>query len=146
MKTSKSGADLIKKFEGLKKESYLCPAGVPTIGYGTTKIDGKPVPMGMKITEEQADKFLQSDLVVFENAIKNNVSVKINQNQFDALISFIYNVGIGNFSNSTLLKLLNKNKFSEAADQFLRWTKSKGKELPGLIKRREAERQLFLKE
>lgn len=145
-KTGELGKALIKKSESFEKATYICPAGVPTIGYGTTKIDGKPVPMGMTITKEQAEKLLEDDLLVFENAVNKFVRVEITQNQFDALISFVYNVGIGNFSNSTLLRVLNQGNYTEAADQILRWTKAKGKELPGLVKRRDAERQLFLKE
>ena len=145
LKTSEVGKDLIRSFEGFRAIAYICPAGVPTIGYGTTKINGKSVQLGMKITTQEADVFLEADLQQFEDAVRSNVLTKLTQNQFDALISFVYNVGITNFVKSTLLKKLNANKFDEAADEFLRWNKSKKKVLPGLTRRRNAERDLFLK-
>ncbi|CAB4141207.1 COG3772 Phage-related lysozyme (muraminidase) [uncultured Caudovirales phage] len=144
-KTSKVGRDLIKKYEGYSANAYVCPAGVATIGFGTTKIQGKPVQMGMKITTDEANAFLEEDLFVFEEAVNSLVKVDITQNEFDALVSFTYNVGIGAFKGSTLLKMLNQNKKSDAAEQFLRWNKANKKELPGLTRRRTAERELFLK-
>lgn len=145
MKTSKAGKDLIKLYEGFRSKAYVCPAGVPTIGFGTTKIQGKPVDMNMMITTDEANVLLDEDLVVFEDAVNSLVKVKLNQNQFDALVCFVYNVGSGNFKTSTLLKLLNQEKYDEAADQLLRWNKANKKELPGLTRRRNAERTLFLK-
>jgi lysozyme len=146
MKTSKSGKDLIKSFEGFRSDSYICPAGVPTIGYGTTLINGLPIPLGISITEDEADLLLEEDLVVFETDITSNVLVELTQNQFDALVSFVYNVGIGNFKKSTLLKLINAGEFEKASNEFPKWNKANKKVLAGLTKRRNAERDLFLRE
>lgn len=144
-KTSEAGKDIIKEFEGLRVLAYVCPAGVVTIGYGTTKIAGAPVKIGMKITSEEAEQLLEEDLKTFENAVNQSVTVELTQNQFDALVSFVYNVGAGNFRKSTLLKRVNAGKFAEAADEFLKWNKAGGKVLAGLTRRRNAERNLFLK-
>ena len=140
------GKELIKSFEGFRAIAYICPAGVPTIGYGTTRINGSRVKEGMKITSDEAEVFLEQDLKVFEDAINHNVLVEINQNQFDALVSFVYNVGIANFKKSTLLKKLNKGDYEEASNQLLRWTRAGGKVLNGLVRRREAEKELFLED
>jgi len=141
MKTSKKGIELIKKYEGLKLKAYKCPAGVWTIGYGHTK----NVKQGDVITEVQAEILLIYDLNDFENCIKKNVRIPLTQNQFDALVSFCFNVGCGNFLKSTLLKKLNEGKIAEAAKEFLKWNKAGGKELAGLTKRRQEEMELFLK-
>ena len=141
MKTSKKGIELIKKYEGLKLKAYKCPAGVWTIGYGHTK----NVKQGDTITEKQAEILLIYDLNDFENCIKKNVRIPLSQNQFDALVSFCFNVGCGNFLKSTLLKKLNEGKIAEAAKEFLKWNKADGKELAGLTKRRQEEMELFLK-
>jgi lysozyme len=146
MKTGTRGKELIKSFEGFRAIAYICPAGVPTIGYGTTRINGSRVKEGMKITSDEAEVFLEQDLKVFEDAINHNVLVEINQNQFDALVSFVYNVGIANFKKSTLLKKLNKGDYEEASNQLLRWTRAGGKVLNGLVRRREAEKELFLED
>jgi len=141
MKTSKKGIELIKKYEGLKLKAYKCPAGVWTIGYGHTK----NVKQGDVITEVQAEILLIYDLNDFENCIKKNVRIPLTQNQFDALVSFCFNVGCGNFLKSTLLKKLNEGKIAEAAKEFMKWNKAGGKELAGLTKRRQEEMELFLK-
>lgn len=146
MKTGERGKNLIKSFEGFRAIAYVCPAGVPTIGYGTTRINGNPIKEGMKITTDEAEQFLEQDLKVFEDAINENVYVEINQNQFDALVCFVYNVGIRNFKTSTLLKKLNSGDFLETSNQFLRWNRAGGKVLRGLVRRREAEKELFLSE
>lgn len=130
---------LIKRFEGLRLKAYICPAGVPTIGYGTTK----GVRMGQTITEEEAERLLREDVAVFERGVDEAVKVPLNPNQRAALVSFAYNVGLGAFRTSTLLRLLNKGDYAGAAKQFDRWTKGGGKVLPGLVKRRAAERELF---
>lgn len=140
MKTSQKGIDLIKKFEGCRLEAYRCPAGVWTIGYGHTK----GVQERMKITQAQAEEFLREDLRVYEQAVERCVKVPLSQNQFDALVSFCYNCGGEALRTSTLLRLLNESKYSEAAGQFLRWNKAGGKVLAGLTRRREEERALFL--
>lgn len=146
MIVSKKGLDLIKEFESFKSKPYLCPAGVPTIGYGSTYYpDGKKVTLQDKeITEQKACEILEyianKD---FGNNINKVVKVSLTQNQFDALVSFTYNVGNGNFNSSTLLKLLSNGFYSEASMQILRWDKSKGVPLSGLTKRRKAEKELF---
>lgn len=145
-KTGDSGKKLIKEFEGFRATAYLCPAGVWTVGYGTTRIGGKPVKDGTKITTEEAETFLEQDLKRFEDGVNRLVQVEITQNQFDALVSFVYNLGIGSLQKSTLLKKLNAGLFAEAAEQFLKWDKSDGKSLPGLARRRKAERDLFLRQ
>lgn len=137
---SQKGIDLIKHFEGLYLEAYKCPADVWTIGYGHTI----GVEKGQIITNKQADNFLRQDLGACELHIDKNVSVKINQNQRDALASFIFNLGGGNFKSSTLLKRINEGLYTEAANEFLKWNKAGGKVLEGLTKRRLAEKELFL--
>jgi lysozyme len=136
---SKKGLDLLKSFEGLRLVSYRCPVGIWTIGYGTTQ----GIKEGMRITEKQAEIFLQQDLYKVEQTIQRLVKVPITQCIFDALAAFIYNVGGSAFEDSTLLNLLNQKKYSEAGDQLLRWDKAGDKELEGLTRRRRAERKLF---
>ena len=139
MKTSPKGIALIKEFEGLRLKAYLCHGGVWTIGYGHTA----GVKPGMTITEEQAEQFLKEDLIVFERAV-NNQNLSINQNQFDALVSLIYNIGIGNFQKSTLLRKARVNPNDNSImDEFLKWVYSKGRVLPGLQRRRLAEMKLY---
>ena len=140
MRTSQKGIDLIKKFEGCRLNSYRCPAGVWTIGYGHTK----GVKEGQRITQAQAEDFLKEDLKIYERAVEGCVKVPLSQNQFDALVSFCYNCGGEALRTSTLLRLLNEGRYFEAAEQFLRWNKACGKVLEGLTRRRHAERELFL--
>lgn len=145
LKTSKNGLDLIKEFEGCRLKAYKCPAGVWTIGYGHTgKVGDKPICEGMTITELMAETLLAIDLQQFEQAINTLVKKPLTQNEFDALVSFVFNIGIGNFQKSTLLKLLNQGNFELAAERFLDWKYSKGKVLTGLKRRRIAEKILFL--
>ena len=147
MKTSQSGISLIKGFEGKRLNAYYDGVGVWTIGCGTIKYpNGVRVKKGDTCTELQAESYLENDLVKFENAINRLVKVPLNQNQFDALSSFTYNLGETNLSSSTLLKKLNAKDYAGTADQFLRWNKAGGKVMNGLTRRREAERNLFLKE
>ena len=141
MKVSKKGINLIKKYEGCKLESYLCPAQVLTIGYGHT---GSDVKRNMKITEQEAEKLLQKDLERFEIGVLKSVKVNLTQNQFDSLVSFSYNCGLGNLQSSTLLKLLNLGDKQSAAKEFVKWCKANGKVLDGLLKRRLEEQKLFL--
>ena len=139
MKTSPKGIALIKEFEGLRLKAYKCPGGVWTIGYGHTA-DVKP---GMVISEDQAEEYLKADLIAFEKYL-NDLRLAINQNQFDALVSFIYNVGTGNFSSSTLLRKVRANpQDNSIMDEFLRWVYSNGRVLPGLQRRRLAEMKLY---
>ena len=145
MITSQKGIDLIKHYEGLRLKAYVCSAGVLTIGYGTTIYpNGNFVKLTDTCTKEQAETYLKNDLKRFESAVNRLVGLPINQNQFDALVCFTYNVGVGNLQSSTLLKMINLNKFEEASLQFERWNKAGGKELKGLTLRRLAEKKLFL--
>lgn len=148
MQTSEKGIALIKKFEGCRLTAYPDPGtgGAPwTIGYGWTfLVDGKPIKPGMTINQATADRLLKTGLVSYENAVLKLVRIKLNQNQFDALVSFAYNVGTLALSTSTLLMKLNAGDINSAANEFLRWNKAGGRVLPGLIRRREAERALFL--
>ena len=145
MKISKKGIDLIKHYEGLRLKAYVCSAGVLTIGYGTTIYpNGNFVKLTDTCTKEQAETYLKNDLKRFESAVNRLVGLPINQNQFDALVCFTYNVGVGNLQSSTLLKMINLNKFEEASLQFERWNKAGGKELKGLTLRRLSEKKLFL--
>lgn len=140
MKISTNGIELIKRFEGLRLTAYRCSAGVLTIGYGHTT----GVKPGDKITGQQADAFLHEDVLVAEITVNTNVTTRLNQNQFDALVSFVFNLGMGNFVKSTLLKKLNTADYAGAADEFPRWVYAGKTELPGLIRRRTADRDLFL--
>lgn len=147
MRISKVGMDLIKSFEGCSLKAYKCPAGVWTIGWGTTEpINGVKPHEGMVITQQQADDLLVKNLKSYENAVNEYVTYSINQNKFDALVSFAYNCGNGALKTSTLLKKLNSGDIQGAANEFLRWNKANGKVLNGLTRRRQAERKLFLKE
>lgn len=140
------GLKLIAQFEGCYLQAYLCPANVWTIGIGTTIYpNGVKVKKGDKCTLEQAHEYLAHDMIEFEKTVNNSVKVPLSQNQFDALVSLTYNIGSTAFKNSTLLKKLNAKDFTGAADQFLVWNKGGGKVLKGLVRRREAERALFLK-
>jgi lysozyme len=145
MFTNQAGVDLIKEFEGLRLRAYRCPAGVLTIGYGTTVYPtGRKVQMGEQITAEQAEEYLRSDLRAFEREVERMVLVPLNSNQFAALVSFAYNLGAEALRKSTLLRLLNAHNYAGVAEQFARWTYAAGKQLPGLVRRRAAERALFL--
>ncbi len=144
--TSSVGLNLIKGFEGKRTVSYDDGVGVWSIGYGTIKYpNGVQVKKGDTCTEQQAEDYLRNDLEKFETAVNKLVKVPLTQNQFDALASFTYNLGETNLANSTLLKKLNKRDYQGAADQFLVWNKAGGKVMKGLVRRREAERSLFLK-
>lgn len=142
---SNNGLDLIKRFEGYSEVTYFDPIGIPTIGYGTIRVNGKPVTMGMSCTKEDAECWLREHITeVAQKSLDKSVKVVLGQNQEDALLSFIYNVGAKNFENSTLLRLLNEGKYVESAQQLLRWNRAGGKVLDGLTKRRQAEMELFL--
>jgi lysozyme len=134
------GLELIKHFESLALVAYLCPAGVWTIGWGRTQ----GVKPGDTCTRAEADAWLLEDVEDFERAVQAMVRVPLTQNQFDALVCFTYNVGTGNLSRSTLLRMLNGGDYAGAAGQFPRWNKGGGKVLPGLVRRRAAEQNLFL--
>ena len=144
--------NFIKSKEGTVKEGSLHKAyydakGVLTIGYGYTgKINGKKIKIGDTITEAQATKYLEQEITKAQNVIKDKVKVPLSQNMFDALTSFVYNVGSGNFGSSTLLKLLNKGDYIGASEEFKKWRRSGGKILPGLIARRKEEEDWFTKD
>lgn len=146
MKISKNGINLIKDFEGFHKKlpngdctTYYCPANVLTIGYGCTE----GIKKGDVWTHDQAIAALRKELKRFEDAVNNLVKIEVNQNQFDALVSFAYNCGSGALGGSNLLKLVNKSDFDGAARQFGNWTRGGGRVLPGLVRRRAAEAALF---
>lgn len=146
MKASANCIALIKQFEGFSAKPYPCPAGIPTIGFGSTRYaDNIPVKLtDSPITEAQAVEILNSTLNEYEAAVARYVQYPINQNQFDALVDFAYNAGAQNLRTSTLLKYINIGNLSAAADEFRKWVFGGGKRLSGLVKRREAERKLFL--
>lgn len=141
------GKKLIKDFEGLKLEAYLDVGGVPTIGYGTIKYpNGNRVKIGDKITKEQADEYFESDIKYFTKNVSKAVSANLNSNQFSALVSFTYNLGIGNLSKSTLLKRVNLNPNDpEIANEFAKWINVNGKPVNGLKRRRQEESKLYFK-
>ena len=145
-KTGKKGIDLIKEFEGFRSKPYLDAVGIPTIGYGATYYpNGRKVKLtDNPITEEEGVKLLQNMLGVYEKAVIDLVKTKLTQNQFDALVSFTYNLGKGNLSSSTLLKKVNKNPNDVTiANEFSKWVKAGGKTLKGLVRRRKAESDLY---
>ena len=139
MNISQNGIDLIKHFEGCELEAYKCPAGVWTIGYGHTK----GIQPGMVITEETANDMLVEELEEYENYINSMVNCPLSQNQFDALVSWVYNLGPANLQASTLLKVLNAGDYAGVPAQIMRWNKAGGKVLEGLTRRRQAEADLF---
>lgn len=143
MKTGAAGLSLIKSFEGLRLEKYRDAIGKWTIGYGHLILPNEGFPE--KLTRPAAELLLKSDLQTVEQAVNKLVKVQLTQNQFDALVSFAFNLGSGNLSSSTLLKKLNAGDYKGAADEFPKWNKAAGKVLSGLTKRRAAERELFLK-
>lgn len=148
MMMTEEGISLIKKYEGCKLTAYKCPAGVWTIGYGNTFYeDGSTVKPGDKITQERADQLFRNILEKkFLEPIRKLIVSDINDNMFSAIVSFTYNVGIGNLKSSTLLKKVNANPNDQTiALEFKKWVKSAGKVLPGLVRRRESESDLYFK-
>ena len=141
MQMSQEGIDaLLKKFEGCKLKAYRCPAGICTIGYGHTSAAGAPeVKDGMMINQKQADEILRRDLVKYETSVSGLLTVDLNQNQFDVLVDFAYNAGVGNLKTSSLLKKVNGSKFEDVPAELMKWNKGGGKVLPGLVRRRQAE-------
>lgn len=145
MLASENGINLIKQFEGCRLTAYQDSVGVWTIGYGWTQpVDGKTVGKGMTITQQKADDLLKQGVVQYESGVSTLVKVQLNQNQFDALVDFAYNLGVNALKGSTLLKKLNAGDYAGAANEFTKWNKAGGKELAGLTRRREAEKSLFL--
>lgn len=148
MQVSDAGIELIKSFEGFRANAYPDPksGGDPwTVGYGTTKFpSGRPVKQGDKVTPVQAELYLREDVKKFANSVDALVTVPLKQCQYDALVSFVYNLGATNFRTSTLLKKLNAKDYKGAADEFLRWVSPGSSVEAGLRRRRTAERDLFL--
>lgn len=142
MQTGREGIELIKGFEGLRLSKYQDVVGKWTIGYGHLILPSESFPN--PLTEKQAEDLLRKDLAASEAGVTRLVKVKLSQQQFDALVSFTFNLGAGNLQSSTLLKKLNAGDYSGAADELLRWNKAGGKEVAGLTRRRTAERKLFL--
>jgi len=135
---------LIKKFEGRRLTAYRCSAGVLTIGYGHTSMAGSPqVTPGMKITAKQADEIFDRDIERFAAKIEDLIKVEIGENQFGACVSLAFNIGVGGFAKSSVLRFINQRKFNDAADAFMLWNKAGGRVLPGLTKRRAEEAALF---
>lgn len=151
MKISKEGIDLIKLYEGLRLKPYLCPKGVATIGYGSTFYEnGKKVTLkDPSITKETADQLFFNTITTYEKGVLEHVKIAMTQGQFDALVSFAYNFGVAKFASSTLLKMLNAGDLKGASEQFYLWVNviKDGKPAVenGLVKRRAAEKALFLK-
>jgi lysozyme len=138
---NKAGLDLVKTFEGYSDEAYLCPAGVPTIGYGFTT----NVKMGDCITREEADARLLEELREFADDVMGALKAQPTANQFAAMTSLAYNIGPTAFCKSTVLRMHNLGEFEEAARAFSMWNKAGGKILNGLVRRRAAEAALYLK-
>ena len=142
MKISAAGIELLKQFEGCRLTAYQDSVGVWTIGFGTTT----GVKEGQTISQVKAEEYLRFDLAIFEKAVTESLKVPVNQNQFDALVSFTYNVGVSAFRSSTLLNLINeKTDKKVVAAEFSKWVKAGNQTLPGLVSRRKAESELFLK-
>ena len=139
MQIGQEGLNLIKHFEGCELQAYKCPAGVWTIGYGHIK----GVSEGMTITQDEAEQMLIDEMAEYEGYVNKLVTVELNQNQFDAMVSWVYNLGGGNLSASTLLKVLNAGDYDGVPAQMMRWNKAGGKVLEGLTRRRQAEADLF---
>lgn len=154
MQISEPGLELLKQWEGFELKVYKDSAGLPTIGVGhlITKseqssgnivIAGVPVQYANGLTDQQALDLLSQDVQPAENSVNNGVKVDLNQNQFDALVSFTFNVGVGAFTSSTLLKVLNQGQYDQVPDQLRRWNKAGGKVVQGLVNRRENEVKLW---
>lgn len=147
MNMTPQGLELIKSFEGLSLKAYRCPANVLTIGYGHSNNAGDPkVTIGMSITKEEAEQILIKDLKKYEDAVRQAVKVPLNDNQFSALVSFCFNVGPSAFLKSSVLKEVNAKRFDLVPSRLALWNKGGGKVLPGLIRRRAAEGDLFSSE
>jgi lysozyme len=145
MEVNKAGKDLIKKFEGCNLKAYKCPAGIDTIGWGATFYpDGSKVKEGDVITQERADEMLDIMVEGFAKQVRPLIKKEVMDNNFSAIVSFAYNVGVGNLKKSTLLKKVNADpKDPTITAEFMKWTKANGVVLKGLVRRREAEAKLY---
>lgn len=141
MKINQAGLDLIKSFEKCKLSAYKDAVGIWTIGWGHVGTEAKP---GVVITQQRADELLVLDIGKFESQVSEIVKAPINENQFSALVCLAFNCGINNIRTSHLIRYVNESNYLKAADEFPKWDHAGGKELPGLLRRREAERALFL--
>ena len=139
MEYSLDGLHLTESFEGCRLQAYLDSVGVPTIGYGHTH----GVTLGMTCTQEQAEQWLQQDIQVAAQAVNRMVTVALTQPEFDALVDFTFNLGTGSLQHSTLLRLLNAGNYKGAAAEFEKWDRAGGKVMAGLLRRRQAEEQMF---
>lgn len=144
---NEAGINIIKRFEGLKLESYLCPAQIWSIGYGTTRINGDRVTPGMRIIKTQAEKYLRDDLRRFEQWVSDRTDeIPLTDNQFSALVSLCYNCGMAPLDDeNTIKEALNRQDYEAAAQGFMLWVYAGGKKLKGLVDRRREERELFEK-
>jgi lysozyme len=140
MNISSAGLDLIKEFEGFRKDAYLCPAGRWTIGFG----HARDVCQGESISEDMAEDLLMEDMALAEACVLGNVHVALTQGQFDACVSFVFNLGCGKFRGSTFLRKINEGNFQEAAREILKWHYVGVQVSPGLVRRRKAEYDLFV--
>lgn len=143
MQLSYNGINALKEHEGFRSNAYKETGGVWTIGYGTIKVEGRPVEPGMVCTIEQATQWMYSDLAWAQTAVNKLVRAPLAQHQFDALVSFVYNIGEAAFARSTMLRKLNAQDFIGAAKEFDRWNKDNGKTIAGLTARRAVERSMF---
>ena len=138
---TQNGLDLIKRFEGFSRTVYFCPAGYPTIGYGHVVKDGEDFSNG--IMEGEAEELLRQDAVIAERAVLRLINVPLTDGQFDALVSFTYNLGGGALQRSTLRRKINREEHGEVPEQFMRWVWAGGRKLKGLVRRRAAEAGLY---
>jgi GH24 family phage-related lysozyme (muramidase) len=145
-KINAAGLAIIEKCEGCVLTAYADPVGIPTICYGHTgEVNGQPLVVGQTtLTQDQCTALLEDDLEIYEDGVNNLCAINLTPNQFSALVSFAYNVGLGALGDSTLMRLVNAGNFSEAAQQFGLWVYAGGQVLPGLVTRRAAEKALFL--
>jgi lysozyme len=146
MKASKKCKALIKHYEGVRSKPYKCPAGLYTVGVGHLIGDGKTLPWQWNrlFTNEEIDEILSQDLIKFERGVSRLCPGPLTQGQFDALVSFSFNVGLGNLQRSSIRMKTNRGEKESAAQEFMKWTKAAGKVLPGLVKRRKDETALYL--
>lgn len=148
-RVSQGAVELARHHEGFRANAYLDPIKIPTIGYGLTRYFHRPgaprVQMGEVISHDEAMYGLLYTLQMFMNEVAPRIRVPLTQNQIDAIASFVYNVGVTNFLNSTMLRMLNAGDYRGAADQFPRWNRAGGKVFNGLVRRRAEERELFLR-
>lgn len=138
---TQNGLDLIKRFEGLSRIVYFCPAGYPTIGYGHVVKDDEDFSAG--IDEAQAEELLRQDAQIAERAVLRLINVPLTDGQFDALVSFTYNLGGGALQRSTLRRKINREEHADVPEQFMRWVWAGGRKLKGLVRRREAEAIIY---